>query len=50
MSKIAIGAMLILITTAIHAGGMHLALRSIRPHAITKTSRFDLSLVSSVGW
>jgi hypothetical protein len=49
LSNIAIGAILILLTTAIHAGGMSLSLRSIRNHATTAGLRLHLSRVVRVG-
>jgi hypothetical protein len=49
LSNIAIGAILILLTTAVHAGGMFLALRSLRNHAPTAETGLHLSLVFSVG-
>ena len=49
LSNIAIGAILILLTTAVHAGGMSLALRSIRNHATVAGSRLHLSRVFEVG-
>ena len=49
LSNIAIGAILILLTTAVHAGGMSLALRSIRHHATIAGSRSHLDRVFEVG-
>ena len=49
LSNIAIGAMLILLTTAVHAGGMSLALRSIRSHATIAGAGLHLNRVFSVG-
>jgi hypothetical protein len=48
--NIAIGAVLILLTTAMHAGGMHLALESIRNHAGERSSRRRLNRLIKVGW
>ena len=49
LSNIAIGAILILLSTAVHAGGMSLAFRSIRNHATIAGSRLHLSRVFKVG-
>jgi hypothetical protein len=49
LSNIAIGAILILLTTAVHAGGMSLSLRPIRKHATIAGARLRLSRVSCVG-
>ncbi len=49
LSNIAIGAILILLTTAVHAGGMYLSLRSIRHPATLGGSRWRLNRVSRVG-
>ena len=49
LSNIAIGAILILLTTAVHAGGMSLALRSFRSHATDAGAGLHLSRVFSVG-
>jgi hypothetical protein len=49
LSNIAIGAILILLTTAVHAGGMSLSLRSIRNQTTLDGSRWRLSHVSRVG-
>lgn len=49
LSNIAIGAILILMTTAVHAGGMSLALRSVRSQSNTVGSGFHLYRVFSVG-
>lgn len=49
LSNIAIGAILILLTTAVHAGGMSLALRSIRSHAPTVGAGLHINRVFSVG-
>jgi hypothetical protein len=47
--NIAIRALLILLTTAIHAGGMFLALRSIRRHGMGERTEARLSRVFRVG-
>lgn len=49
LSNFAIGALLILLTTALHAGGMALSLRSIRKHATITGSRLQLNRVFRVG-
>jgi hypothetical protein len=49
LSNIAIGAILILLTTAVHAGGMSLALRSVRSRPNTVGPGFHLGRVFSVG-
>jgi hypothetical protein len=49
LSNIAIGAILILLTTAVHAGGMSLALRSIRKDETIAGSRSHLGRVLKVG-
>jgi hypothetical protein len=49
LSNIAIGAILILFTTAVHAGGMHLALRSIRLQLTGVETRLHLNRVLRVG-
>ncbi|RPJ10174.1 MAG: two pore domain potassium channel family protein [Deltaproteobacteria bacterium] len=49
LSNIAIGAILILLTTVVHAGGMSLSLRSISSRSITAGSGLYLSRVFSVG-
>ncbi len=49
LSSIIIGAILILLTTAVHAGGMSLALRSTRKHATIAETESHLSRVFSVG-
>jgi hypothetical protein len=49
LSNVAIGALLILLTTAVHAGGMSLSLRSIRSRSSTAGSGLHLSRVFSVG-
>jgi hypothetical protein len=49
LSNIAIGAILILLTTAVHAGGMSLAFRSIRNHEAIAGSRSHLGRVFEVG-
>jgi voltage-gated potassium channel Kch len=49
LSNIAIGAILIFFTTAVHAGGMHLALRSIRLQVTGVESRLHLNRVLRVG-
>ena len=49
LSNIAIGAILILLTTAVHAGGMSLSLRSISSRSTTAGSGLYLSRVLSVG-
>ena len=49
LSNIAIGALLILLTTAVHAGGMALSLRSIRNHAAIAGWRLHLNRVFRVG-
>lgn len=47
--NITIGAVLILLTTAVHAGGMSLSLRSVRSHATIERSRLHLTRVFKVG-
>lgn len=47
--NITIGAILILLTTAVHAGGMSLALRSFRSHATIAGVGLHLSRVFSIG-
>jgi hypothetical protein len=47
--NIAIGALLILLTTSIHAGGMSMALSSIRRHAMGERTEVRLSRVLRVG-
>jgi hypothetical protein len=49
LSNIAYGAILILLTTVVHAGGMSLAFRSIRNHATVAGSRLHLGRVFKVG-
>jgi hypothetical protein len=49
LSNITIGAILILLTTAVHAGGMSLSLRSISNRSTTAGSGLHLSRVFSVG-
>jgi len=49
LSNIAIGAILILLTTAVHAGGMSLSLRSISSRSTTAGSGLHQSRVFSVG-
>jgi len=49
LSNIAIGAILILLTTAVHAGGMSLALRPLRKHATVAGPRSHLGRVFEVG-
>jgi hypothetical protein len=49
LSNIAIGAILIFFTTAVHAGGMHLALQSIRLQVTSVGSRLHLNRVLRVG-
>lgn len=49
LSNITIGAVLILFTTAVHAGGMHLALQSIRHQVTGVESRAHLNRVLRVG-
>lgn len=49
LSNIAIGALMVLLTTAVHAAGMSLALRPIRRHATLVGSRLHLNRVSRVG-
>jgi hypothetical protein len=49
LSNIAIGGILILFTTLVHAGGMYLALRPIRHHATGVGWRLHLYRASSVG-
>lgn len=49
LSNIAIGALLILLTTAVHAGGMALSLWSIRNHAAIAGWRLHLNRVFRVG-
>jgi len=47
--NITIGAILILLTTAVHAGGMSLSLRSVHSHATIEGSRLHLNRVFKVG-
>jgi hypothetical protein len=47
--NIVIGAVLILLTTAIHAGGMFLALRSIRRHGMSERVEAHLPRLLRVG-
>ena len=47
--NITIGAILILLTTGVHAGGMSLSLRSVRSHATIEGSRLHLNRVFKVG-
>jgi hypothetical protein len=47
--NITIGAILILLTTAVHAGGMSLSLRSVRSHVTIEGSRLYLNRVFKVG-
>ena len=47
--NITIGAILILLTTAVHAGGMSLSLRPVRSHATIEGSRLHLNRVFKVG-
>jgi len=49
LTNIAIGAILILLTTAVHAGGMSLAFRLIRNYATVAGSRLHLGRVFEVG-
>lgn len=49
LSNIAIGAMLILLTTAVHAGGMSLALRSVRSRSSPSGPGLRLNCVLGVG-
>ncbi len=49
LSNIAIGALLILLTTAVHAGGMALSFRFIHNHATIAGSRLHLNRVVKVG-
>ncbi len=49
LSNISIGAILILLTTAVHAGGMSLALRPLRNHATVAGPLLHLGQVFKVG-
>lgn len=49
LTNITIGAVLILLTTAIHAGGMYLSFRSVRSHATHEGSRLHLNRIFKVG-
>ncbi|MGA9479034.1 MAG: ion channel [Desulfobacterales bacterium] len=49
LSNIAIGALLILLTTAVHTEGMALSFRSIRNHAAIARWRLHLNRVFRVG-
>ena len=49
LTNIAIGAILILLTTAVHASGMSLAFRLIRNYATVAGSRLHLGRVFEVG-
>jgi len=48
--NVALGAALILLTTAMHAGGMHLALESIRGRSKERSSQRRADRLLKVGW